>query len=181
MRAMQTRPAPLERTNVPTRAPGAPVQRPGRLVEAARIFLALYFIAMALGVNALYLLRHPEQFDGLADLAVLPPYEWLLREVIPPLATPFTLLLVGFELTVALLMLGKGRAVTLGLAAAIAFQLAVIPGVGAYGLANLPVVALMAVLLRVRYGRTALDLARSRRRAQPGDDALRAGASYGKG
>ena len=58
-----------------------------------------------------------------------------------------------FELAVALLILAKGVAVRLGLMAAMAFQLAVIPGVGAYGLVNLPVVAAQALLLRATFDR----------------------------
>jgi hypothetical protein len=136
-------------------------KRPGALAEVARLVSGVYFIAMALGVNAAYLLRHPEQFDGLADLAVLPAIDWLIREVVRPLATPFTLLLIAFELTVALLILGRGTAVRLGLAAAILFQLAVILVVGAYGLVNLPVVAVQVLLLRSTFDRSALDLLRS--------------------
>jgi hypothetical protein len=71
---------------------------------------------------------------------------------------PFTLLLIAFELMVALLVLGKGTAVRLGLLAAIVFQIAVIPGVAAYGLANLTVVAFQALLLRTDFNRTALQL-----------------------
>jgi hypothetical protein len=141
----------------PVRPPG---KQPSALAQTARLLSGLYFLAMALGVNALYLLRHPEQYDGIADLALLPPIEWLTRAVVRPLATPFTLLLIAFELTVALLILGKGRAVPLGLAAAIIFQLAVILAVGAYGLVNLPVIAVQALLLRSTFDRSALDLVR---------------------
>ena len=145
--------------------PERPTQQPpSALAQAGRLLSALYFLAMALGVNGLYLLRHPEQYDGIADLALLPPIEWLTREVVQPLATPFTLLLIAFELAVALLLLGKGVAVRLGLAAAILFQLAVILAVGAYGLVNLPVVAVQALLLRSTFDRSALDLLRGERR-----------------
>jgi hypothetical protein len=124
----------------------------------------LYFLVMALGVNALNLLRHPEAYDDMADLAVLAPYEWLLREVIRPHATPFTLMLIAFELAIALLILSKGTAVKIGLIAAILFQLAVIPGVAAYGLVNLPVVAVQALLLRASFERSVPELLRGRRR-----------------
>ena len=93
---------------------GVPSERseqngPGAPAQAGRLLSALYFIAMALGVNALYTLRHPEAYDGMADLAVLAPYEWLLREVIRPLATPSTLLLTAFERTVPELLRGRRR------------------------------------------------------------------------
>ncbi len=134
--------------------------QPNVPAQAGRIIVALYFMVMALGVNGLYLLRHPEAYDAIADLAVLAPYQWLLREVIRPLATPFTLLLIAFELAVALLVLSKGVAVRLGLIAGIVFQLAVIPGVAAYGLVNLPVVAAQALLLRTTFDRSVIDLVR---------------------
>jgi hypothetical protein len=138
-----------------------PIQTPpGALAETGRVVVALYFVVMALGVNTLYLLRHPEAYDGIADLAVLAPYEWLLRAAIRPMATPFTLLLIAFELTVAALMLGRGAAVKLGLAAAILFQLAVIPGVAAYGLVNLPIVAVQLLLLRITFDRSTPELLR---------------------
>jgi hypothetical protein len=143
---------------------GTDVRHPGIAAESARLVSAVYFVTMALGVNAAYLLRHPEDYDKLTDVAVLPPYKWLLRDVIRPRASRFTLLLIAFELTVALLLLGKGRAVKLGLVAAIAFQLAVIPGVAAYGLVNLPVVAVQALLLRQNFDRSGLDVVRGRHR-----------------
>jgi hypothetical protein len=47
--------------------------KPSAVAEIGRLLVALYFGAMALGVNALVLLRQPEQYDGIADLAVLAP------------------------------------------------------------------------------------------------------------
>jgi hypothetical protein len=139
--------------------------QPGAVAQTARLLGGLYFLAMALGVNLFSTLREgASAYTGMADLAMLRPYKWLLRDVIPPVAMPFTLLLIAFELAVGLLILGTGRAVKLGLLAAIVFQLTIIPGLGAYGLVNLPVAAIQAWLLRKNFDRSALDLVRDRLR-----------------
>jgi hypothetical protein len=131
-----------------------PARHVGMGTEVFRAVNGLYFLVMALGVNLFSTLRGSSVYSDMADLAVLRPYEWLLRDVIQPVATPFTLLLIAFEVTVALLMLGKARAVKPGLLAAIVFQLALIPGLGLYGLVNIPVAAGQVWLLRHDFDRT---------------------------
>lgn len=157
-------PPTLLQTKTPqTRITATERTRPSRVAQVGRILVAIYFVLMALGVNALFTLRHPEWYEAIADIAAFPPYAWLFREVIRPLATPLTLLLIAFELTVALLVLGRGKAVKLGLLAAILFQLAVAPAVSVYGLVNLPLAALQALLLRANFERPAFDWVRERR------------------
>lgn len=129
----------------------------GPLAETGRLLVALLFAVSALGINTFYTLRHPEMFDDLARLAVLPPYRGLLASVIRPLAMPFTLLLIAFELAVTVFVLARGKAVKFGLLAAIIFELALIPGVAVYGLVNLVLAAGQALLLRRTYPRSLLD------------------------
>lgn len=140
---------------------GAAPRQPGTTAEVLRILSGMYFLVMAFGVNARVTLRNPGVYDAMADLAVLPPYRWLLRSVIRPLATPFTLVLIVFEAVTGLLILGRGKAARLGLASAVAFQLAVIPGVALYGLVNLPVAAVQIWLLGCRFDQTAAGRVRS--------------------
>lgn len=148
-----------------TRARIRPADRPARpapaIAEAGRILFGLFFLAMAT-VNTFATLRHPEVFTDIADLAVLPGYAWLFRDVIQPNATPLTILLIAFEATVGLLAFGKGSAVRLALLAAILFQLAVSPAVGLYGLANLPLIAIWALLPRIPFDRTVPAMISSR-------------------
>jgi hypothetical protein len=129
----------------------------GLAVEAIRWFTVLLFAGGGVW-HLLVTARRPELYEDFAKLAVVPPYEWLLHDVIRPHATPFTLLLAAFELSVAALVSRRGRAQRLGLAGAIAFELALIPGCGAYGLVNLPLAAAQAAVPRTeraRHPRTA--------------------------
>jgi hypothetical protein len=76
---------------------------------AGRIFVGVFFLVMAVGVNVVLVLVAPEQFVALGtDAPVLPPYEWFFANVValaPPL---FGLFAAAYEIAVALLMLSKG-------------------------------------------------------------------------
>jgi len=62
--------------------------------------------------------------------------EQLVRDIIIPMAGPFTLAVVAFELITGVLVLGRGRWARVGLWAALAWLAGFIPFLGAYALAN---------------------------------------------
>jgi len=142
----------LPRTAVVGRWLGVPANGPSRTRPSAPAQVGL----LLSGVSAAYLLRHPERYDDIADIGAFPHVDWLTREVVRPLKTPFTLLIAS-DLAVALFLLGKGVAVRLGLAAAVVFHFAVILAVDAYGLVNLPAVSVQ-VQLRSTFDHSALEL-----------------------
>jgi hypothetical protein len=69
-------------------------------------------------------------------------------------------LLIAFEVGVAVLVLSKGRQVRIGLLAAIAFMIGLAPLMSWYELANVPLVAGALALLARDYDRSLLDMVR---------------------
>lgn len=72
--------------------------------------------------NAVYTLRHGDEFyGGFLKAAWHPPARWFLRVVVLPNATVFTLLVMLFQVAVAILILGRGDLVEIGLLAGATF------------------------------------------------------------
>lgn len=124
--------------------------RPG----GGRIFLGIFYLAMALGVNVVLVLVAPDQFVALGtDAPLLRPYEWFFAEVVARAPLAFGLLAAAYEVAAGLLLLGKGRWVRWGAAAGIVHLLAITP-LGVWTLAN-PILALaLALLLRRDHDRS---------------------------
>ena len=135
--------------------------------NAGRIFLGLFFLVMAIGVNVVLVFVAPEQFVALGtNDAIVPLYRWFFENVValaPPL---FGLLAAAYEVTIALLMLSKGRYAKWGLIGGIVFLVGTTP-LGIWTLAN-PLLALaVALLLRNEYDRSFAEMLHLRR-AHPG-------------
>jgi hypothetical protein len=83
--------------------------------NAGRVFLGLYFLVMAIGVNVVLVFVAPDQFVALGtNDAMVPLYRWFFENVValaPPL---FGSLAAAYEVAIALLMLSKGRYVKWG-------------------------------------------------------------------
>lgn len=76
--------------------------------------------------NTAYTLRHTDEFYGeFADGAWLSPAEWLIRNVVIPNGTLFTVLLITFQAAVAIAILTRGDLVTVALLAGGSFALVV--------------------------------------------------------
>ena len=133
--------------------------RPG----AGRIFVGLFFLVMAVGVNVVLVLVAPDQFVALGtEDALIPLYRWFFENVVAQVPPLFGLLAAACEIAIALMMLSKGRRVTWGLTGGIAFLLAITP-LGVWTLGN-PILALaLAVLLRKEYTRSLPEMLRPRR------------------
>ena len=117
--------------------------------NAGRIFLGLFFLVMAIGVNVVLVLVAPDQFVALGtNEAIIPLYRWFFENVAalaPPL---FGLLAAAYEVAIALLMLSKGRYAKWGLIGGIGILIGITP-FGVWTLAN-PLLALaMAFSTRV--------------------------------
>lgn len=142
--------------------PDARSTRPpaGRAATTARLALGLYFFAMAM-VNVFVML--PNARDNYADLADLswPGFAWVPEVVIDPVAVPFTVLLIVWEIAVGVLLLSRARAARLGLWAALVQVLALAPFLGWYEIPNLLTAAVVVWLLRRRHDRSAVEVLRS--------------------
>lgn len=96
--------------------------------NAGRIFLGCFYLAMALGVNGLFILTAPQGYADYAAQSYWPLYRDLALSLIN-LLTPLTfgLLLIAYEVTVGILLLSQGRGVKLGLWGVIVFILGITP------------------------------------------------------
>jgi hypothetical protein len=128
--------------------------RPG----AGRIFMGIFFLVMAIGVNVVLVLVAPNLFVALGtNDAIIPLYRWFFENVValaPPL---FGLLAAAYEITIALMMLSKDKYVKWGLIGGIVFLIGITP-LGVWTLAN-PILALtLAYLLTREYDRSLLEM-----------------------
>jgi hypothetical protein len=123
-----------------------------------RLFVGVFFLVMAIGVNVVLVLVAPDLFVALGTQApIVPLYRWFFEDVValaPPL---FGLLAAAYEVTIALMMLSKGRYVKWGLIGGIVFLIGITP-LGVWTLAN-PIMALaLALLLRREYDRSFVEV-----------------------
>jgi len=131
---------------------------------AGRIFVGIFFLIMAVGVNVVLVLVAPDQFVALGtDAPVVSLYRWFFESVVALVPPLFGLLAAGYEITIALMMLSKGRYVKWGLTGGIVFLIAITP-LGIWTLGN-PIMALaLAYLLTKEYDRTFLEMLHLRTR-----------------
>jgi hypothetical protein len=131
--------------------------------NAARIGIGFFFLAMALGVNLMTLLSDPQSYITIGAQAFIPLYRWVFQTIIALNPALFILLLIGYELTVGVLLLGKRRAVKLGLIGGMLFLLGITP-LSVETLAN-PVMALaLAYLLTKQFDQSFVEIVRARLR-----------------
>jgi hypothetical protein len=131
---------------------------------AGRIFVGIFFLIMAVGVNVVLVLIAPDQFVALGtDAPVVSLYRWFFENIVALVPPLFGLLAAGYEITIALMMLSKGRYVKWGLIGGIVFLIAITP-LGVWTLGN-PIMALaLAYLLTKEYDRTFLEMLHLRTR-----------------
>jgi multisubunit Na+/H+ antiporter MnhC subunit len=121
--------------------------------NSARIVIGLFFIAMSLGVNLMFVLVDARSFVALGADSFIPLYRDLFRTYVAahPVALATTAVLA--ELAIGIMMLCGGRIARAGLFGAMLFLLAIAP----MNLATAPNVilatALLLMLLRHDAGR----------------------------
>jgi hypothetical protein len=125
--------------------------------NAGRVFLGLFFMVMAIGVNVVMVFVDPDSYIGLGADSFISLYRWAFTNLValaPPL---FVLPIAAFEITIALLMLSRGRYVKWGLTGGIVFLIGITP-LGIWTLAN-PILALaLMFLLRKEYDRSFMEM-----------------------
>lgn len=130
----------------------------GRWWNAGRMALGGYFVAMA-GVNAAITLPNAETtYQEMADLS-WPGFAWIPEQLVTPIAVPFTIALIGWELGVAALLLSKGRLVQIGLLAVLVQVIGLAPFLSWYELPNLATAVVVVVLAQRDYDRSMVDMA----------------------
>lgn len=124
---------------------------------AARIFIGLFFLLMALGVNTPLMLTHPELYPAAGAHALLPLYIWFFNTILPLAPIPWIIALICVEISIGCAILSKGSLVHFGLLGGALFCLAIGP-VGVEELSS-PVIGLgILALLRCRYPTSLLEM-----------------------
>lgn len=124
--------------------------------RAARVFVGIFFIIMAIGVNVVLSIAAPDQFVKLGtDTALIPFYAWVFQTFVAPAPQAAGILAATGETAVGLLILSGGRRARLGLLGAIIFLIIITP-LGIWTLPNPIFAAGLVLLLRQDYPRNRL-------------------------
>jgi len=147
--------------------------------NAGRIFLGLFFLAMAIGVNGSVTLTNPQGYVDYASGALIPFYRDIALAVVEWNPVLFGVLLMAFEIVMGLLLLHKHRAVKVGLVGTMLF----VAGIAPLSTVQIPWLGLLigqAYLLTKDFDTTFLETIRYKlgrgatqgevQRALPGDD-----------
>lgn len=109
--------------------------------NAARIFVGVFFIIMAVGVNVVLSIVAPEQFVKLGtDTPLIPLYGWFFQNIVAPAPQLTGIFAAAGESALGLLILMGGRRAQVGLLGAIIFLILITP-LGIWTLPN-PVLAI---------------------------------------
>ncbi len=98
-----------------------------RKPNTGRIILGIFFLVMAIGVNGTFTLFNPQSYVEYSQGALLSIYRELGTNIISLNPVVFGLLLIGYEITIGLLMLYKGKFVKAGMIGSILFLIAIAP------------------------------------------------------
>ncbi len=95
--------------------------------NAGRIFLGLFFLVMAIGVNGSFTFTNPQGYVDYASGALIPLYRNIALTVVKWNPVLFGLLLMAFEIAMGLLLLHKQNSVKIGLIGTIVFIIGIAP------------------------------------------------------
>lgn len=95
--------------------------------NAGRIFLGVFFLVMAFGVNGSFTFTNPQAYLDYADGALIPFYRDMAMSIVSINPIFFGLLLMAFEITMGLFLLHKQRFVKIGLLGTILFLVGISP------------------------------------------------------
>lgn len=95
--------------------------------NAGRIFLGLFFLLMAIGVNGYFTLANPHGYIEYASGALIPFYRDVALAVVRLNPVLFGWLLILFEVVMGLLLLHKDQSVKLGLVGTVLFLIGIAP------------------------------------------------------
>lgn len=116
-----------------------------------RAFIGIAYLAAAV-FNTVYTLPRSDQLDGYADGAWFPFLGDFMRDVFMPNGDLFMILVIAFEVAVAVLILGRGSYVDAGVVASVLWVLAVLPFLAwPYLITNLVLALMQGVILFRRY------------------------------
>jgi hypothetical protein len=131
--------------------------------NAGRIFLGLFFLVMAIGVNGTFTFTNPQAYVDYASESLIPLYRDIALTVVELNPVLFGLLLMAFEIAMGLLLLHKQKSVRIGLIGTIVFLIGIAP----LSFVQIPWLGLIigeAYLLTKEFDTTFLETIRSKLR-----------------
>ena len=129
--------------------------------NAGRIFLGLFFLVMAIGVNGSFTFTNPQAYVEYASGALIPIYRDIALTIVQLNPMLFGLLLMVFEIVMGLLILHKQKSVRIGLIGTMVFLIGIAP----LGLIQFPWLGLIigeAYLLTKDFDTAFLDIIKSK-------------------
>lgn len=133
--------------------------------NAGRIFLGIFFLVMAIGVNGSFTFSNPQAYVDYASEALILLYRDIALAVLQFNPVFFGLLLMAFEIAMGLLILHKHKSVKIGLIGTMAFLIGIAP----LSIIQLPWLGLLigqAYLLTKDFDSTLLEIIQSRLRSR---------------
>jgi len=116
-----------------------------------RAFIGIAYLAAAV-FNTVYTLPRSDQLDGYAEGAWFQFLEDFMRDVFMPNGDLFMILVIAFEVAVAVLILSRGSYVDAGVVASVLWVVAVLPFLAwPYLITNLVLALMQGVILLRRY------------------------------
>jgi hypothetical protein len=134
--------------------------------NAGRIFLGLFFLVMAIGVNGSFTFTNPQAYVEYASGALIPLYRDIALTIVEFNPMLFGLLLMAFEIVMGLLILHKQKSVRIGLIGTMVFLIGIAP----LSFIQFPWLGLIigqAYLLTKEFDTTFLDIIKSKLRPRP--------------
>lgn len=131
--------------------------------NGGRLFLGLFFLVMALGVNGSFTFINPQAYVEYADQALIPFYREIALAVVELNPFFFGLLLMVFEIVMGLFLLLRGNFVKTGLVGTMVFLIGIAP----LSWLQLPWLGLIvgeAYLLTKQFDHTVLEMIQMKRR-----------------
>jgi hypothetical protein len=129
--------------------------------NAGRIFLGLFFLVMAIGVNGSFTFTNPQAYVEYASGALIPIYRDIALTIVQLNPMLFGLLLMVFEIVMGLLILHEQKSVRIGLIGTMVFLIGIAP----LGLIQFPWLGLIigeAYLLTKDFDTAFLDIIKSK-------------------
>ena len=98
-----------------------------RKPNAGRIFLGIFFLIMAIGVNGAFTFSNPQGYIEYASGALIPLYRDIALAVVELNPVVFGLVVIIYEIVMGLLLLHKGSSVRIGLIGTMLFLVGISP------------------------------------------------------
>jgi len=125
--------------------------------NAGRIFLGIFYLIMAIGINMVNAFTDPQSTVQMGEASLIGFYRTIFTEIVSKAPVVFILLIALFEIIMGILILNKHKKVKLGLIGTTVFLVLITP----FGYIQLPWLGIALVqlyLLRKDFDKTFIEI-----------------------